>query len=115
LTTGDGNTVDDRGLYEPGQLWLEKKDIVGKVKGYVSFHVVNYLLEFHSTTFRYFPYVGMLMIIMNDLHLLSYFTLVVMGLFVLINCKDGSSDLARRIQRFVDIWVLLITLQFLMY
>lgn len=34
LTMGDGNDVDGRGLYSPGQLWLEKKDVIGKVKGY---------------------------------------------------------------------------------
>ncbi|CAF3055466.1 unnamed protein product [Rotaria sp. Silwood2] len=28
LTKGDGNQVDDRGLYLPGQLWLESKDII---------------------------------------------------------------------------------------
>lgn len=35
LTKGDNNSVDDRGLYAPGQLWLEKKDIVGRARGYV--------------------------------------------------------------------------------
>lgn len=33
LTKGDNNSVDDRGLYAPGQLWLEKKDIVGRTRG----------------------------------------------------------------------------------
>lgn len=33
LTKGDNNQVDDRGLYAPGQLWLEKKDVVGRAKG----------------------------------------------------------------------------------
>ncbi|CAF3941385.1 unnamed protein product [Rotaria sordida] len=28
LTKGDTNQVDDRGLYSPGQLWLERKDII---------------------------------------------------------------------------------------
>ncbi|CAF4231431.1 unnamed protein product [Adineta steineri] len=32
LTKHDANQVDDRGLYAEGQLWLEKKDIIGKVK-----------------------------------------------------------------------------------
>lgn len=35
LTKGDNNSVDDRGLYAPGQQWLEKKDIVGRAKGYL--------------------------------------------------------------------------------
>ncbi len=33
LTKGDNNSVDDRGLYAPGQLWLTKKDIVGRARG----------------------------------------------------------------------------------
>ena len=33
LTIGDGGYVDDRALYSVGQLWLEKKDVIGKVKG----------------------------------------------------------------------------------
>jgi len=35
LTKGDNNPVDDRGLYNPGQLWLEPSDIMGRAKGYV--------------------------------------------------------------------------------
>ena len=33
LTKGDNNSVDDRGLYAPGQLWLDKKDVVGRARG----------------------------------------------------------------------------------
>ncbi|KAH9368069.1 hypothetical protein HPB48_001031 [Haemaphysalis longicornis] len=33
LTKGDNNSVDDRGLYAPGQMWLDKKDIVGRARG----------------------------------------------------------------------------------
>lgn len=47
LTKGDNNSVDDRGLYAPGQLWLQKKDIVGRARGFV-------------------PYVGIVTILMND-------------------------------------------------
>ncbi|CAM9847763.1 unnamed protein product [Choristocarpus tenellus] len=47
LTKGDNNTVNDRGLYVPGQLWLERDDILGRAKG----------------TLRY---VGMVTIILND-------------------------------------------------
>lgn len=47
LTKGDNNSVDDRGLYAPGQLWLTKKDIVGRAKGFL-------------------PYVGMITIYMNE-------------------------------------------------
>ena len=34
LTKGDNNNVDDRGLYYPGQMWLHKEDIIGRVVGY---------------------------------------------------------------------------------
>ncbi|XP_025925899.1 signal peptidase complex catalytic subunit SEC11C isoform X1 [Apteryx rowi] len=47
LTKGDNNEVDDRGLYKEGQNWLEKKDVVGRARGFL-------------------PYVGMVTIIMND-------------------------------------------------
>ncbi|CAG8537001.1 3108_t:CDS:2, partial [Racocetra fulgida] len=30
LTKGDNNQVDDRGLYNPGQQWIHKEDIIGK-------------------------------------------------------------------------------------
>ena len=33
LTKGDNNQVDDRGLYAPGQLWLDRSDVVGRAKG----------------------------------------------------------------------------------
>jgi len=33
LTKGDNNQVDDRGLYAPGQLWLDRTDVVGRAKG----------------------------------------------------------------------------------
>ena len=47
LTKGDNNSVDDRGLYAPGQLWLTKKDVVGRARGFV-------------------PYIGIVTILMND-------------------------------------------------
>jgi hypothetical protein len=47
LTKGDNNSVDDRGLYAPGQLWLTKKDVVGRARGFL-------------------PYVGMVTIYMNE-------------------------------------------------
>ena len=39
--------VDDRGLYAKGQLWLERKDVVGRARGFV-------------------PYIGNVTIMMND-------------------------------------------------
>jgi len=47
LTKGDNNNVDDRGLYAPNQLWLTKKDIVGRARGFL-------------------PYVGIITIFMNE-------------------------------------------------
>lgn len=42
LTKGDNNEVDDRGLYNPGQMWIMREDILGKVKGfYFSFFHIN--------------------------------------------------------------------------
>uniref|UniRef100_A0A7S2UZN9 Signal peptidase complex catalytic subunit SEC11 n=1 Tax=Fibrocapsa japonica TaxID=94617 RepID=A0A7S2UZN9_9STRA len=66
LTKGDNNRVDDRGLYSPGQLWLEREDILGRARG----------------TLRY---VGMVTIILNDYPLLKYVLVGIMGLFVLTN------------------------------
>jgi len=37
LTKGDTNRVDDRGLYTPGQLYLRRKCVVGKVVGQVRY------------------------------------------------------------------------------
>ena len=33
LTKGDNNPVNDRGLYNPGQLWITTPDIIGRVVG----------------------------------------------------------------------------------
>lgn len=33
LTKGDHNRLDDRSLYAPGQEWLMKKDLIGRVVG----------------------------------------------------------------------------------
>jgi len=35
LTKGDNNSVDDRGLYAPGQLWIRRKEVVGRARGLV--------------------------------------------------------------------------------
>uniref|UniRef100_A0A2I2ZWJ3 Signal peptidase complex catalytic subunit SEC11 n=1 Tax=Gorilla gorilla gorilla TaxID=9595 RepID=A0A2I2ZWJ3_GORGO len=47
LTKGDDNAVDDRGLYKQEQHWLEKKDVVGRARGFV-------------------PYIGIGTSLMND-------------------------------------------------
>lgn len=66
LTKGDNNSVDDRGLYAPGQLWLQKKDIVGRARGFV-------------------PYVGIVTILMNDYPKFKYLVLGCLGIFVLVH------------------------------
>eukprot|EP00128_Syssomonas_multiformis_P001780 Colp12_sorted_trinity150504_noHs@13949 len=66
LTKGDHNSVDDRGLYARGQLWLERDDIVGRARGFV-------------------PYVGIVTIIMNDYPWLKAVLLAGLGIFVLIH------------------------------
>ncbi|KAK3090642.1 hypothetical protein FSP39_013336 [Pinctada imbricata] len=64
LTKGDDNIIDDRGLYAPGQLWLEKKDVIGKARGLI-------------------PYVGIVSIIMNDYPIFKYSILAYIGFIVL--------------------------------
>jgi signal peptidase len=69
LTKGDNNRVDDRGLYAPGQMWLNREDILGRSVG----------------TLRY---VGMVTIALNDYPVLKYVLVGMMGLFVLTS-KEG--------------------------
>lgn len=66
LTKGDNNSVDDRGLYAPGQLWLTKRDVVGRARGFL-------------------PYVGMVTIYMNEYPKFKYAVLVLLGLYVVIH------------------------------
>lgn len=69
LTKGDNNNVDDRGLYAPGQYWLEREDIIGHAKGFI-------------------PYIGIVTILMNDYPQLKYVILISLGLFVLIKREN---------------------------
>ncbi|KAL1132587.1 hypothetical protein AAG570_010539 [Ranatra chinensis] len=66
VTKGDNNSVDDRGLYAPGQQWLTKKDVVGRARGFL-------------------PYVGMVTIYMNEYPKFKYAVLVCLGLYVLVH------------------------------
>lgn len=68
LTKGDNNNVDDRGLYPPGQRWLHRKDLMGKMRGIL-------------------PYMGMFTIWLNDYAWFKFTVLGLMGFFVLI-AKD---------------------------
>jgi len=66
VTKGDNNSVDDRGLYAPNQLWLTDKDIVGRARGFL-------------------PYVGMVTIYMNEYPKLKYAVLGCLGMYVLVH------------------------------
>lgn len=66
LTKGDNNSVDDRSLYAPGQLWLTHKDVVGRARGFL-------------------PYVGMVTIYMNEYPKFKYTVLACLGLYVLVH------------------------------
>jgi signal peptidase len=68
LTKGDNNQVDDRALYQPGTMWLHKRDLMGKMR-------------------LYLPYMGMFTIWLNDYPMFKYAVLGLMTLFVLI-AKD---------------------------
>jgi len=69
LTKGDNNSVDDRNLYAPGQLWLRRSEIIGRAVASV-------------------PYVGMVTILLNDYPILKWVLVGLMGLFVLTG-KEG--------------------------
>eukprot|EP01096_Ripella_sp_DP13-Kostka_P003254 TRINITY_DN1470_c1_g1_i1.p1 TRINITY_DN1470_c1_g1~~TRINITY_DN1470_c1_g1_i1.p1 ORF type:complete len:185 (-),score=53.29 TRINITY_DN1470_c1_g1_i1:264-788(-) len=66
LTKGDNNNADDRALYNPGQLWVDRSEMVGRVRGYV-------------------PYIGVVTIAMNDFPMLKYAVIGVMFLLVIVN------------------------------
>mmetsp|Transcript_34914 Transcript_34914/g.52544 ORF Transcript_34914/g.52544 Transcript_34914/m.52544 type:complete len:184 (+) Transcript_34914:113-664(+) len=65
LTKGDNNQVDDRGLYAHRQLFITKKEIMGRARAYM-------------------PYVGMVTIWLNDYPWLKYLLIGSMGFFVII-------------------------------
>ncbi|EIN08321.1 hypothetical protein PUNSTDRAFT_87699 [Punctularia strigosozonata HHB-11173 SS5] len=64
LTKGDNNYIDDIELYQ-GLEWLERKHIVGKVRGFM-------------------PYIGYVTIAMNDFPQLKYALLGGLGLLALV-------------------------------
>ncbi|KAI5660500.1 hypothetical protein M9H77_29293 [Catharanthus roseus] len=68
LTKGDANPSDDRGLYAPGQRWLEQHHIMGRAVGFL-------------------PYVGWLTIIMTEKPFIKYILIGALGLLV-ITSKD---------------------------
>ncbi|UZJ53391.1 hypothetical protein CBS101457_002711 [Exobasidium rhododendri] len=68
LTKGDNNDADDLGLYN-GPRWMRRRNIVGKVRGYM-------------------PYVGYVTIALNDYPKLKYLLLGALGLSLLLQ-KEG--------------------------
>ncbi|XKL60248.1 hypothetical protein PGB90_001264 [Kerria lacca] len=66
LTKGDNNSVDDRGLYAPGQQWLTKDDVVGRAQGFL-------------------PYIGLVTIYMNEYPKVKYAILACLGIYVLLH------------------------------
>jgi signal peptidase I len=69
LTKGDNNEADDRGIYNQGQEYISRQDIMGVVKGYL-------------------PYVGLLTILMNDFPQLKFVCLGLLGLLVIFQGDD---------------------------
>jgi signal peptidase I len=64
LTKGDNNYVDDIELYK-GLEWLERKHIIGKVRGYVFFSGLTAIPNISlPLIFRFLPYVGYVTIAM---------------------------------------------------
>lgn len=61
LTKGDDNRVNDRGLYAPGQLWLLRRDVAGKVVGVI-------------------PYVGTIVLELRDYYPMLWYFLIARGL-----------------------------------
>jgi signal peptidase len=66
LTKGDNNPVNDRGLYDRGQLWLERKHIIGRIKGHL-------------------PYIGMIPVLLNDYPKLKQGILAILAIYVFFN------------------------------
>ena len=71
LTKGDNNPVDDRGLYKHKMLYLNDKQVVGKVLGIM-------------------PYAGYLTILLNDYPMLKFVVLGGMLISVLLQ-KDPNA------------------------
>jgi signal peptidase len=69
LTKGDNNRVDDRGLYNTGQMWLREEDILGRAYACVR-------------------YVGMFTILLNDYPALKFVTLALMAILVIANREE---------------------------
>eukprot|EP00397_Hematodinium_sp_SG-2012_P034776 GEMP01037330.1.p1 GENE.GEMP01037330.1~~GEMP01037330.1.p1 ORF type:complete len:199 (+),score=26.75 GEMP01037330.1:38-598(+) len=71
LTKGDNNRVDDRGLYNVRQLFISRKEVMGRA-------------------FAILPYIGMITIWMNDYPWLKYILIGSMAFFVLIGRETNG-------------------------
>ncbi|KAI9093855.1 signal peptidase complex I, partial [Phlyctochytrium arcticum] len=69
LTKGDNNEINDRGLYNHGQMWIKKEDVVGRVKGFL-------------------PYVGIITILLNDYPQAKVVLLLALAAFVLFTREE---------------------------
>ncbi len=61
--------MDDRGLYNPGQFWVSKEDLMGRVLGHL-------------------PYLGMVTILINDYPQLKVALIVFLALMTLLSKED---------------------------
>jgi signal peptidase len=68
LTKGDNNYNDDRVLYDRGQDWIHKENILGRAVGFL-------------------PYAGIATIIMNDYPAVKFILIAFLGLLV-VTSKD---------------------------
>jgi signal peptidase len=64
LTKGDNNPIDDRGLYNEGQMYISRQDVMGVVKGYL-------------------PHMGLLTILLNDIPQLKLVFVAILALVVI--------------------------------
>lgn len=71
LTKGDNNKVNDRALYPPGQVWVVRKDLMGRVMYYL-------------------PYVGIVTIWINEYPILKYLLIGSMVIVVLTSREPQS-------------------------
>jgi signal peptidase I len=83
LTKGDNNRVDDRGLYNRGQFWLDTEDIIGRAKA----SVFPLPLRIIKSVFSWVPYAGFPTIMLSDYPLLKYAVLGGMAIMVIFS-KD---------------------------
>jgi signal peptidase len=95
VTKGDNNSVDDRGLYAPGQHWLTKKDVVGRARGFLPYvgMVTIYMNEYPkfkvTIIFHYFRLLAYNFpnryIVWNEIFYFQYAVLACLGLYVLVH------------------------------